>query len=119
VRAAPYPSSFNWVDLHAVSPVKTQGDGETCWSFSAAGAIEGLQVVQQHGPVRSLSNQQLIDCVPKQCTQSDGTMRDAFQWVKAHGIDFDRNYPYIDQNCTFWDLPHECKDLNYPVHISG
>lgn len=81
------PESFSWVTSNAVTSVKSQGDGETCWSFSTTGAIEGLQAIKSNSQAQSLSNQQLIDCLPKACTESDGTMRDAFEWVKTHGID--------------------------------
>ena len=38
------PASVDWRTKGAVSPVRDQGQGETCWAFSTAGAIEGAAV---------------------------------------------------------------------------
>merc|ERR1711871_747801 len=100
------PKSIDWRDKGAVSPVRNQGQGETCWAFSAAGAIEGARVAS--GAVKDitpLSVQELIDCMGIQCSDGSGTMDNAFEWVQQHrnGTMYTyASYPYIDGNCIFW-----------------
>ena len=129
--AAALPASATWLGSGAVSPVKQQGQGSSCWSFSAAGAIEGaFAIAANHSSIRStvgdggggsggsggsggaqaqaasLSNQQIMDCSGVDCLDSvDGTMNKAFanivKW--GGGVDTDAAYPYRDANCVTWD----------------
>ena len=106
------PQSIDWRKQGAVSEIRNQGQGETCWAFSAAGAIEGARVASK--AVKSmtpLSVQELIDCMEIQCSDGSGTMDDAFEWVreKRNGsLDTFQSYPYVDKDCIFWDPPHKC-----------
>jgi len=105
------PNRVNWDDKHAVTDVKDQGQCGSCWSFSAAGAIEGAWAISK-GKLKSLSEQNIIDCSwnpPYNNTGCDGgDMREAMQYVIDNkGIDSEDAYPYNDyygggqEPCTY------------------
>lgn len=66
-----------------------------CWSFSATGAIEGINQIVT-GSLTSLSEQELIDCDRSFNNGCGGGLMDyAYQFiVKNKGIDTEEDYPY-------------------------
>ncbi|OAY78521.1 Oryzain alpha chain, partial [Ananas comosus] len=67
-----------------------------CWSFSAIGAIEGINKIVT-GSLVSLSEQELIYCDRSYNSGCGGGLMDyAFQWeIKNKGIDTEDDYPYL------------------------
>ncbi|XP_030395179.1 digestive cysteine proteinase 2-like isoform X1 [Gopherus evgoodei] len=103
---APYagiilPESLDWRLYGAVTPVKDQALCGSCWSFAAAGGLEGALFLKT-GVLTPLSQQALIDCSwgfgNHGC--DGGLPWRAFKWVRKHGgIPSAEAYgPYRGQN---------------------
>ncbi|VDL89774.1 unnamed protein product [Schistocephalus solidus] len=89
------PDSVNWHEEGAVTSVKNQGQCGACWSFSANGAIEGAVQIKT-GALRSLSEQQLMDCSWDYGNQgcNGGLMPQAFQYAQKYGVEAEVDYKY-------------------------
>lgn len=66
-----------------------------CWSFSATGAIEGINKIVT-GSLVSLSEQELVECDTKYNSGCGGGLMDyAYQFIiENKGIDTEEDYPY-------------------------
>ncbi|RDX60395.1 Senescence-specific cysteine protease SAG39, partial [Mucuna pruriens] len=98
------PSTVDWRQKGAVTPVKNQGACGCCWAFSAVAATEGIHALSA-GKLISLSEQELVDCDTKGMDQGceGGLMDDAFKFIiQNHGLDTEANYPYkgVDGKCN-------------------
>ncbi|CAI0435975.1 unnamed protein product [Linum tenue] len=97
------PSAVDWRQQGAVTNVKDQGSCGACWSFSATGAMEGINKIVT-GSLTSLSEQELIDCDKSYNSGCEGGLMDyAFQFViNNKGIDTEEDYPYLakDRTCN-------------------
>ncbi|KAI9071801.1 hypothetical protein K1719_046233 [Acacia pycnantha] len=110
------PSSVDWRQQGAVTPIKNQGECGCCWAFSAVAATEGITKLST-GKLISLSEQELVDCdtgVDQGC--EGGLMDDAFKFIiKNNGINSEADYPYkgVDGTCN----AHE--EGNHVASIKG
>ncbi|KAK9051654.1 hypothetical protein SSX86_028282 [Deinandra increscens subsp. villosa] len=112
------PSSMDWRQKGAVTPVKDQGQCGCCWAFSAVAATEGINQLST-GKLISLSEQELVDCDINGEDQgcNGGLMDGAFEFmIQNKGLTTETNYPYegIDGTCsTTKESSHDAKITGY------
>jgi len=88
------PSSWDWTEHGAVTPVKNQGSCGSCWSFSTTGGLEGAYYMKNKELV-SFSEQQLVSCDTVDQGCNGGLMDNAFQWITDNGgLCKEDDYPY-------------------------
>ncbi|KAF4392584.1 hypothetical protein G4B88_015227 [Cannabis sativa] len=91
------PSSIDWRQKGAVSPVREQLQCGSCWAFASAEAVESLTKIRT-GKAYILSVQQLLDCAtqnPNSRGCGGGNPEDAFDYLISNGgITTESNYPY-------------------------
>ncbi|WCJ32696.1 Cysteine proteinases superfamily protein [Euphorbia peplus] len=97
------PTSMDWRENGAVTPIKDQGQCGSCWAFSTVAAVEGITQLTT-GKLISLSEQELVDCdtrVNRGC--QGGFMDNGFKFIiENNGITTETNYPYeaADGTCN-------------------
>ncbi|GAV89874.1 Peptidase_C1 domain-containing protein/Inhibitor_I29 domain-containing protein [Cephalotus follicularis] len=98
------PTTMDWRKKGTVTSVKDQGQCGCCWAFSAVAAMEGITQLKT-GTLKSLSEQQLVDCdvngMDAGC--EGGLMDTAFDYIMSNGgLATDASYPYkgTDGTCN-------------------
>jgi len=102
------PTSYDWRDHAAVTPVKDQGQCGSCWAFSATEAIESAWILKGHATPSTinLAPQQIVDCDTIDGVQgcNGGYTESAYDYiVQAGGQEPSVDYPYTAKNgvCKF------------------
>jgi len=95
-------TKIDWVTSGAVVPVKDQGQCGSCWTFSAAGAIESAWKLKGNA-LGSLAEQQILDCSRNgNYGCNGGNYVAAWQYLisQGGGITATPNYPYVAKQQT-------------------
>ncbi|CAA7035855.1 unnamed protein product [Microthlaspi erraticum] len=95
VKGEELPETVDWRQKGAVNPIKDQGSCGSCWAFSTAAAVEGINKIVT-GELLSLSEQELVDCDKSYNQGCNGGLMDyAFQFImKNGGLNTEIDYPY-------------------------
>ncbi|CAN6917736.1 unnamed protein product [Brassica oleracea] len=93
------PETVDWRQKGAVNAIKNQGSCGSCWAFSTAAAVEGINKIVT-GELISLSEQELVDCDKSYNQGCNGGLMDyAFQFImKNGGLNTEQDYPYHGTN---------------------
>ncbi|KAJ3707847.1 hypothetical protein LUZ61_011552 [Rhynchospora tenuis] len=111
------PTCVDWRSSGAVTPIKNQGNCGSCWSFSATGAMEGINKIKT-GTLLSLSEQELVDCDTSCSGCNGGYMDYAFQWVIWNGgITTESDYPYTSGSTGKAGTCNYPKTYDYAVSL--
>jgi len=62
LQGVPVPTSIDWRERHAVTPVKDQGACGSCWTFATTAVLEGAHA-RNTGQLLSFSEQLFVSCV--------------------------------------------------------
>lgn len=128
LNSSSLPESFDWRDMGGVTSVKNQGQCGSCWSFSAAGAMEGAWFLSS-GNLVNISEQQLIDCskIYGNLGCNGGLMDSAFEYAIDNGMCLYDSAPYEMEtgkcsdvsNCEKVAFFDHCVDVtpNNQVHL--
>eukprot|EP01090_Pellita_catalonica_P005829 TRINITY_DN16050_c0_g1_i1.p1 TRINITY_DN16050_c0_g1~~TRINITY_DN16050_c0_g1_i1.p1 ORF type:complete len:317 (+),score=48.05 TRINITY_DN16050_c0_g1_i1:16-966(+) len=97
------PTSFDWRNKNAVTPVYNQGQCGSCWAFSTTENIESQWFLAGH-TLTKLAVQQIVDCDNSDDGCGGGNPPTAYQYViSAGGMETWSDYPYTAENgyCNF------------------
>lgn len=88
------PPDQDWRAHGAVTPVKNEGSCDASWAFAATGLVEGDNFIRT-GTLRSLSEQELLDCTGSRSSCGGGSPIAALRTLIARGgLAATASYPY-------------------------
>jgi len=90
-------ASVDWSTKGAVTPVKNQGQCGSCWAFSTTGGLEGAWQIAS-GNLKSLSEQQFVDCSKQNSGCNGGLMDYAFQFAEGTAVASESSYAYTGRD---------------------
>ena len=100
------PSSFDWRNHQSadwMTPIKSQGQCGSCWSFSAVGVAEAVMNIAANDPSLdlNLSEQYMVtDCALTEGACDGGNKGSALSFIANSGIPDESCLPYLDGNYT-------------------
>ncbi|KAK9877092.1 hypothetical protein WA026_016834 [Henosepilachna vigintioctopunctata] len=112
-KSVKIPEFVDWREKGAVREVKSQGQCGACWAFSVTGTIEAQYSIKKN-LTYSLSEQNLVDCDKVSLGCVGGWPSDALDYVKEHGVETEKDYPYIEADGVCHSDPSKFK-----VKVSG
>ena len=87
-------ASQDWRAHGAVTPVKNEGECDASWAFAVTGLVEGDNAIRA-GTLKSLSEQELLDCTGSPSGCGGGSPIDALRTLIAKGgLPNESSYPY-------------------------
>jgi len=92
-------AAIDWSTRGAVTGVKDQGQCGSCWAFSSTGGMEGAWQIAS-GSLKSMSEQQLVDCSTENAGCNGGDMGLAFDYAKTVNVATEGSYPYTARDGT-------------------
>ena len=100
------PSSIDWRNEGAVTPVKNQGQCGSCWAFSSIEAIESAWIIAGNG-MTIMSTQELVDCsfTSGNLGCGGGWYFYSYDWLKTNKTMLEYSYPYTSGSSG---LPTAC-----------
>jgi hypothetical protein len=109
------------VDMRAspnMPPIRNQEECGSCWAFVATGAMELMQIFNNHGPsLGELSEQVVISCDKSNLGCQGGTPEAAWAWIKSQGgVTSSSHYPYANYPSVKTPTPkcNTTKELRSP-----
>jgi len=91
------PSSWDWRDKGAVTPIKNQEQCGSCWAFATVATTEGLYFLNGN-TLTSFSEQQIVDCDTGGDGCGGGWPYQAMAYVAKSGLETEAEYPYTGVN---------------------
>jgi len=109
VTAGSLPSSVDWRTKGVVTPIKSQGQCGSCWTFSTTGCLEAHHCIKNKKDCSQwtgLAEHQLVDCAQAFNNNGcdGGLPSQAFEYVRYNGgLDLEDSYNYTakDGKCKF------------------
>jgi cathepsin L len=96
------PASINWAAAGKTTPIKNQNNCNSCYAFSAIGALESAIMIA-HNVTLGISEQEIIDCSNSKFGNNacvGGQPSYVYDYIMSEGINTMANYPQMLANTS-------------------